>query len=49
MAALNLEFLLQAQGVQTYRHAQRQDGSKLHSYDLRLRRGNKFPVNLNRP
>lgn len=49
VAALDREFLLQAQGVQTHRHAQRQDRSELLRHDPSCRLGHSFEMNLNRP
>jgi transposase len=42
-------FLLQAQGVQTHRHARRQDRHQLRRHDPTRRRRDQFAMNLNRP
>ena len=42
-------FLRQAQGVQTHRHARRQDRSKLRLHDPSGRGRDKLPMNPNRP
>ena len=43
------EFLLQAQGIQTHRHARRQNRSEFRRKYLSRRSRDKFPMNLNRP
>jgi len=49
MAASHREFLRQAQGVQTYCNARRQDRSKLRLHDPSRRSRDKLPMNPNRP
>src|SRR5258708_32559394 len=49
MASPDRKLLLQTQGVQTHRHAQRQNRPKLRRDDLHLRRRHQFQMNLNRP
>ena len=49
MAASDREFLLQTQGIQAHRHAQRQDKSELRRYGLSLTRRHKLPMNPNGP
>ena len=43
------KLLLQAQGIQTHRHARRQNRPELQSHDLSHRRHHQFTMNLNRP
>ena len=49
MAPSDREFLLQAKGVQTHRHAQRQDRSQLRSNDPPCCRRHRISVNPNTP
>jgi hypothetical protein len=49
MAASHRKLLRQAQGVQTHRHARRQNRSKLRLHDPSGRRRDKLPMNPNRP
>ena len=49
MAPFDRELLLQAQGVQAYRPARRQNRSELPGDDPSRRRRHQFPMNLNRP
>src|SRR6267378_2911284 len=49
MAASNRELLLQTEGIQTHRHARRQDRSELRLHDPSGRSRDKLPMNPNRP
>jgi hypothetical protein len=49
MAPLDREPLRQPQGVQTHRHARRQNRSELLGHDPSRRRRDKLPMNPNRP
>ncbi|MGF6312592.1 hypothetical protein ABIB82_006485 [Bradyrhizobium sp. i1.8.4] len=49
MAASHRKLLRQAQGVQTHRHARRQDRSELRFHDPSRRSRDKLPMNPNRP
>ena len=49
MAPSHRKLLLQAQGIQTHRHARRQNRPELQSHDLSHRRHHQFTMNLNRP
>jgi transposase len=49
MAASDRELLRQAQGVQTHRHAHRQNRSKLRSHHPSRRRRHRITMNPNRP
>ena len=49
VATPDRDLLLQAQGVQAHRHAQRQDGSALLSHDPSRRSCDPLQMNLNKP
>ena len=49
VAPFDRKLLLQAQGVQTHRHARRQDRHKLRRHHQSCRSRDKLAMNLNRP